>query len=280
MNIWTPQKGFIVDVRLRALIDPQLVPETGFGFIPVDPFQYEHTIDLKFPYYNGWNANQDIRFYEFVNGGSPKFTPLLFGDNYSDKVLPIYTKIANTNFNSDEDFYIFPFRDNVVPSMVVGGFQADVIKEHKKVKDKIIKLASEIAKGNKVDINQIISEIKSSEQVAYLNEYYFDNSLYNFDLDKSWGTNEEKQKDNKYQQWCKIPTRITVFEGWYSYAFWELYQKITTDMGISACRKCGNLIDIKPGGHKDRFYCSEKENIFCWQERQRERKAKERRKIG
>lgn len=280
MNIWLPQKGFIVDVRLRALIDPKLVPETGFGFIPVNPFQCEHTIDLNIPHYNGWTANQDIRFYEFVNGGTPKFTPCLFSDRYSNNILPIYTKIANTNFNSDEDFYTFPFRDNIVPSMVVGGFQANVVKEHERVKAKIIEISKEISKGNKPDTNLIVSEIKSSEQVAYLNEYYLDNSFFNFDLGKSWKTNDEKWADPKYQQWCKIPTRITVFEGWYSYAFWELYQKLTTDMSISACRKCGNLIDIKPGGHKDRFYCSKEENIICWQERLRERKAKERRKIG
>lgn len=280
MNNWLPQKGFIVDVRLRALIDPKLVPETGFGFVPVDPFQCEHTIPLNIPHYNGWAGNQDIRFYEFVNGGSPKFTPSLFGDRYADNILPIYTKIANTNFNSDEDFYTFPFRDNVIPSMVVGGFQANVVKEHERVKNKIIELSKEISNGNKPDTNLFTSEIKTFERVAYLNEYYLDNSLFNFDLGKSWKTNEKKWADLKYKKWCKEPTTITVFEGWYSYAFWELYSKSNTDMGISWCKKCGNLIDIKSGGHKDRFYCSENENIICWQKRVRERKAKERRTTG
>lgn len=280
MNIWPPKRGFIVDVRLRALIDPKLVPETGFGFIPVNPFQCEHTIDLNIPHYNGCSVNRDIRFYEFVNGDTLSFTPRLFGDKYSDSVLPIYTKIANSELQSDEEFYTFPFRDNVIPSMVVGGFQANVVKEHERVKSKIINLAREISKGSKIDTNLITPEIKSSEQVAYLNEYYFDTSLFNFDLGKSWSTNEEKWKDHKYLHWCKVPTRITVFDGWYSYAFWELYQKATTDMGISSCRKCGNIIDVKSGGHKDRFYCSKQENLICWQERERERKAKERRKIG
>jgi hypothetical protein len=158
------------------------------------------------------------------------------------------------------------------------------MEEHSKIKEKLTRIAADISNGKRVDENEIISEIKSSEKIAYLNACYLDNSsydpLYNFDLNKRWKTEEEKYLDPKHKEWTKIPSKITVFEGWYSYAFWELYQKMTTDMGISICRNCGNVIDIKPGEHKDRFYCSPKENINCWKERQRERKAKQRRKVG
>lgn len=75
----------------------------------------------------------------------------------------------------------------------------------------------------------------------------------------------------KFKSLAATRVKIKRIYSWLGYFWWELYSDISTYKNIRFCANCGNIII---GGRSDRIYCSRKENINCFKQRQALRQKK------
>lgn len=274
MRIISPSEGFLIHVKHSLLL-----PDKAFNNDCLrlwDPILGNMRIRERFgqDYYE-----DDLDYYDYFDGTKLYYTPLFFGHNYSFIPSPLFVDFLKQHFKSREELIKYPFRSNEFPTYYSDGQKLDILPDFINKQEIVEKFAEMIHKGKKLSEKRIRGKIQKFESVAYIN--VFSNMFSKFplcsvDLDKSWDSFEEQEKDSEFLSWRMTPVNITVFECWESYILWELLGK-TKDFSVSRCVNCGSFLDIKAGQHKDRKYCTKVENPDCYKAQNRLKKARQRR---
>lgn len=268
MKIIKPHEGFIVKVHHTLKLPDKVFKHDSFRYWdPVSP-GYIERVKLGLDEYC-----DDLEYYEYFDGERLINTPLLFNEDFQEPNMPLYTKVIEAEFQYLHELLQFPYRNNDFPYYYSDGSTLDILEEFKKLQKQLECYALGIVKGYPKIQNIIRGEISMTERTVYLNGFYQEVSL-----DKEWKNNEERNRDPEYKEWLLTPVKITIFDGWKSYLLWELLSKVENGLAISYCIKCGSILDIKPGKHRDRQLCGKEENPKCWQTQQREKKAKQRKR--
>jgi len=276
MKIILPKDAFIVKTNHVGVVSNHVLDKGG-AIIFWNPISTEKISNIYLD--DSEKYKSDLVYYEYCDSGSLHYTPLLFNQSFRTISIPLFTLVINTKIDSLPELLRFPFRDNQFPYYSSKGEETNILSEFNRFQSDLKNCAMRVANKEKDITTYIRSKIKFAQYKAYINYYHqeFSNDkLFNLELDKQWGSLDERNKDRQFNKWLLKPVRITVFEGWESYLYWELLSKVEEDFSISACKRCGHILNIKKGGHRDRTLCKKEENIECWRLRQRNKKAKQR----
>lgn len=276
MKTVLPEEAFIIKTNHTVVVSNSVLDKKN-SITFWNPIKANEATNIFFG--NSKEYKSDLIYYEQCYSGRLYYTPLLFSQSYGIVSIPLFTLVINTKINSLPELLRFPFRDNQFPYYSSKGEEADILSKFNCFQSDLRNCAMRVV-NRETDTNSYIrSKIKSAQYKAYINYYdqeFSNDKLFNLELDKEWGSLDQRNKDPQFAKWLLKPVKITVFEGWESYLYWELLSKVEGDFSISACERCGYILNIKKGGHRDRSLCKRQENIVCWRLRQRIKKARQR----
>lgn len=286
MKIINPNEGFLIKIHqtlniLESTFIKRLEPYTNSAVYDLNLWEgvypgFSELSIFKKPDKNGLIQIQ-LDYYDYCNNGELYYTPIFFGNHYKRIDFPLFNKILNKKINRLDQLLEIPFRND--NGSAYENYEKDLVEYHNNFVEDLRRFYDfyfGVMTGNKDISRRPYGNPEYSEQEAYLNFYNQESKkdpLFNFELDKSWNSLDERNSDKFYNKWLRSPYKVTIFDGWYSYLFWELKNSKSLGHWSVVCNNCGRILDLEKGEHADRKFCKKNENIRCWRDRSTRRKA-------